>query len=300
MNSLPPLQDIRVFVTVARLRSFSATANQLGVSPAYVSKRVGLLEKQLNAKLLLRSSRHMGLTMEGRVVFERASQLLEVMDQMLSEIGTEKLVARGEMRMVTSTGYGSLCIAPLLSQLAHSYPELRIDLELVDRPIDVIAEGFDMEIRIGGTLPGHLIARKLATNYRILCVSSDYIERNGMPQRLKDLEAHSCIGIRERDQNFGIWRMDGPKGIETVHPPTLLTTNNGEVARQWCLDGHGIMLRSFWSVREDIHAQRLVHILPEYTQHADVFAIYPSRLSASAKLRVCVEFFEKELQMRNV
>ncbi len=296
MNELPPLQDMHVFVTVARLGSFSATAQFLGVSPAYVSKRIGLLEKQMAVKLLVRSARHVSLTLEGRIVFERASQLLETVDQMFTEIGTEKIMPRGEIRIAASTGYGSTCIAPIISQLVHQYSELTIDFALLDRPVDVIAEGFDLEIRVGGVLPVHLIAKKLATNYRILCASPAYLEQYSIPTKLKDLENHHCIGIRERDQHFGVWRLEGTKHCEALHPPIHLATNNGQVARQWCLAGHGIMLRSIWSVKEDLQQNRLVRVLPEYKQQADVYALYSSRLSTSAKIRVCVEFLAQHLQ----
>lgn len=296
MNQLPPLQDIRVFVTAVRLGSFRATAHHLEVSPAYVSKRIGLLESKLNAKLFVRSARHMSLTLEGKIALKWAERLMVTMEQMTSEIGKGRMVPRGEVRITTSTGFGSRRIAPMVSKIISQYPDLQVDLELLDRPVNLISEGFDLEIRLGGVLPEHLIARKLATNYRVLCASPGYLEQCGVPQDLEDLTKFRCIDIRERDQGVGLWRFDGPRGNESLAPRVLLKTNNGEIARQWCLEGHGILLRSIWSVTDDIQHERLVHVLPEFRQQADIYAVYPTRLEASANLRVCVNYFKDQLQ----
>ncbi len=297
MNKLPPLQDLLVFVTVAQLGSFKDTASLLEMSPAYVSKRISLLEQQLSTKLFIRSARHIGLTLEGKIALKWGQQLLATTEQMVAEINKSRIVPRGEVRIVTSTGFGSCCIAPMISKIMSRYQELKISLDLLDRPVNLISEGFDLEIRLGGTLPDHLIAQKLASNRRILCASPSYLERFGVPRHLDDLKRHNCIGIHERDQNFGIWRFDGPNENCSVVPSILLKTNNGEVARQWCLEGHGVLLRSLWSIAEDVHTGKLVQLLPEYTQKADIYAVYPSRLETSAKLRVCVHYFKSKLNI---
>lgn len=295
VNHLPPLQDIQVFVVAVRLGSFKATADHLEVSPAYVSKRIGLLEDKLNAKLFVRSSRHINLTLEGKIAFKWAEQLLMTMERMSVEISKGRLVPKGEVRIATSTGFGSRLLAPMISEIILDYPDIRVDLELLDRPVNLVTEGFDLEIRLGGDLPEHLIARKLASNYRIMCASPSFLEQCGTPQTLKELMEVNCIGIRERDQGFGLWRFDNNKTSESVSPNVTLKTNNGETARKWCLEGHGILLRSIWSVADDLRRGDLIHILPEYKQHADIHAVYPTRLETSAKLRVCVNFFKERL-----
>jgi LysR family transcriptional activator of dmlA len=125
-----------------------------------------------------------------------------------------------------------------------------------------------------------------------LCASPAYIDRFGMPHSLDELKTHRCIPIRERDQDFGRWELEGPGGVAVVKVGGPLSANNGEIVRQWAIDGHGIILRSTWDVRGDLEAGRLVAVLPDYAQPADVWAVFPSRLSVSAKLRVCVEFLE--------
>jgi len=296
VNKLPPLQDIRVFVVVVRLGSFRAAADHLEVSPAYVSKRIGLLEDKLKAKLFVRSSRHMNLTLEGKIALKGAEQLLVTMEQMSAEISKGRVVPKGEVRIATSTGFGNRILAPMISEIIGDYPDLHVDLELLDRPINLISEGFDLEICLGGELPEHLIAKKLSSNYRIMCASPGYLERHNSPKDLQDLSDLPCVGIRERDQNFGLWRFHNRKSNESVSPNVTLKTNNGETARQWCIEGHGVILRSIWSVADDLRRGSLVHILPEYKQQADIYAVYPTRLETSAKLRVCVNFFKDRLK----
>lgn len=253
------------------------------------------MESKLNAKLFVRSARHMNLTLEGKIALKWAERLLATMEQMSTEMSQGRIVPKGEVRITTSTGFGSCCLAPMVSKIICEYPELQIDLELLDRPVNLISEGFDLEIRLGGVLPEHLIARKLTTNYRVLCASPEYLKQYGVPQILEDLTKFKCIGIRERDQGFGLWRFDGPGGTESVTPYIFLKTNNGEVARQWCLEGHGILLRSIWSIVDDLRHKRLVHVLSKYWQQADIYAVYPTRLEASANLRVCVNYFKDQL-----
>lgn len=295
MNQLPPLTDIRVFVVAAQLEGFSLAAEHLRVSPAYVSKRIALLEQMLGVTLFTRTARQVRLSLEGKIALKWAQQLLENMEQMQREIGREHEVPKGRLRIVTSTGFGSYCVAPLLSRLVNRYPELEVDLELLDRPVDLVSEGFDLEVRVGGQLPQNMIARKLVSNRRILCASPSYLDQYGKPEVLEDLQTHRCIAIRERDQSPGQWVLQGPRGVKTLALRAPMNTNNGVVARLWCLDGHGIMLRSAWNVSDDLARGALIQVLPHYTQQADIHAIYSARLETSAKLRACVSLLGEAL-----
>lgn len=295
MKQLPALTDLRVFVVAAQLEGFSLAADQLRVSPAYVSKRIALLEQVLGVTLFVRSARQVRLSLEGKIALRWAQRLLENMEQMQLEISREHQVPKGRIRIVTSTGFGSFCVAPLLSKLADRYPELEIDLELLDRPVDLVSEGFDLELRVGGLLPQSMIARKLATNRRILCASPDYIARQGCPDSLEDLHKHRCIAIRERDQIPGQWLLQGPAGSRTLELRAPMSTNNGAVAKLWCLDGQGIMLRSAWNIKQELASGTLVQVLPGFAQEADIHAIYSTRLETSAKLRACVTLLEQAL-----
>lgn len=295
MNNQPLLEDLRLFCTVARKHSFAASALELGVSNAYVSKRIGLLEAALQAKLLHRTTRNVSLTEHGDIVYQWAQRIVEDVQQMSEALSTAKASPRGLLRVCTSSGFGRNRISPAISALALHYPSLEIRLELLDRPVDLIGEGFHLDIRIGEVHEPNLIARRIASNARVLCAAPSYLRRHGTPQALADLAKHRCIVIRERDQEFGRWKLQGPNGVQTVRVGGPLSANNGEVVHRWALDGHGIILRSLWDVGPSLANGSLVRVLPQYEQEAHAWAVYPSRLSDSAKLRVCVQFLEEWL-----
>jgi LysR family transcriptional activator of dmlA len=291
VNNLPPLKDLWLFCAVVRNKSFSATAKDSGASPAYVSKRIALLEEVLQVRLLHRTTRRVSVTEDGELVFRWARRIVEDVEQMAESVTTAKTTPGGLLRISSSPGFGQLRLAPALSDLAVLYPSLRIQLELLDRPIDLIGEGFDLDIRIGGESAPNLMIKHIAANSRILCASPAYLERRGTPVSIFDLEKHDCIVIRERDQSFGVWKLKGPRGFETVRVSGPLSCNNGEIVHQWGIAGHGIILRSTWD-------RLLVRVLTDYEQEADISAVYPLRLNKSAKVRVCVEFLQQRLSTK--
>ncbi len=299
MNNKPLLEDLRLFCTVVRKRSFVASAQELGVSKALVSKRIALLEAALDVRLLHRTTRSVSTTESGDIVHQWAQRILEDVDQMSEAVSVAKLSPRGRLRICTSSGFGRNRLAPAISALARCYPFLEIQLELVDRRVDLVGEGFDLDIRIGEVHEPDLIARRIARNARILCAAPSYLKQHGEPTVLSELVQHQCIVIRERDQDAIGWKLTGPQGKETVRVKGALSTNNGEVVHEWAIDGHGIILRSIWDVGPSLKNGRLVRVLPEYQQDADVWAVYSSRLSGSAKVRVCVEFFEEWLNQEH-
>lgn len=292
MNIRPQLDDLRLFCTVARQRSFAASARELGISKAVVSKRMALLEAAMQTRLLHRTTRSVALTGPGEIVQQWAQRILDDVEQMGEALSEERAAPSGLLRLCSSTGFGRNRLAPALSALARRYPALEIQVELLDRPVDLVGEGFQLDIRVGSVSEGNVMTRRIARNRRILCAAPAYLDAHGTPAGLADLKAHRCIAIRERDQEFGRWALRGPRGIETVRVGGPLSANNGELVRQWAVDGHGIILRSQWDVEPEIAAGRLLRVLPDYDQEADVWAVYPSRLATSARLRVCVEFLE--------
>ncbi|MGP2868496.1 LysR substrate-binding domain-containing protein [Serratia nevei] len=290
MNNMPILSDLRVFVLVARRAGFAAAAEELGVSPAFISKRIALLEKALDVSLLHRTTRRVAITEDGERIYEWAQRILNDVDQMMDELSEVRQAPQGMLRVVSSFGFGRRFVAPALSALAREYPQLELRLDVSDRLVDLVSEGFDLDIRIGDDIAPNLIARKLADNQRILCASPAYLQRHGVPKSVAELAGRACLVIKERDHPFGLWRLQGPGGEETVKVTGALASNHGEIVHQWCLDGQGVALRSVWDVKQNIDSGRLVHILPEYFQPANIWAVYVSRLATSAKVRVTVEF----------
>lgn len=293
MNNLPVLSDLRVFVLVARLAGFAAAAEEMGVSPAFISKRIALLEKSLNVSLLHRTTRRVTITEEGERIYEWAQRILNDVDRMLDEVSVSRQEPRGTLRIVSSLGFGRRFVAPALSALSRQYPELELRLDVSDRVVELVSEGVDLDIRIGDEIAPNLIARKLAANYRVLCAAPSYLARHGVPKQLSDLAGLRCLVIKERDMPFGLWRLQGPNGEQSVKVTGELASNHGEIVHQWCVDGQGIALRSMWDVRESIDSGRLVRILPDYYQPANIWAVYVSRLASSAKIRVTVEFLRQ-------
>jgi LysR family transcriptional activator of dmlA len=301
MNSTPSpnLDDLRVFCTVARKSSFSAAAEALSVSAAYVSKRVSVLEADLGTRLLHRSTRRVAITEAGERVYAWAEKILDDVDQLVEDVSTTRRVPRGTLRVSSSFGFGRHIVAPALARLSDKHPQLSVRLDLFDRLVDVAGEGFDLDIRIGDEIAAHLIAKRLASNHRVLCASPGYLAEHGVPKQLADLASHACLAIKERDHPFGLWRLHVRGEPESIKVTGPLSTNHGEVAVQWALAGRGIVLRSVWDVRPLLEAGELVQVLPEVTQPANIWAVYPARLAASAKVRVCVDFLAQEFAQRN-
>ncbi|KQQ91918.1 LysR substrate-binding domain-containing protein [Massilia sp. Leaf139] len=295
MNNPIENEDLRVFVTVVRKTSFAAAAEALGMSPAYVSKRIGVLEGALGVRLFGRTTRRIVITDEGEQVYARAQAILDNLDELVDEVSERRRGPSGRVRICSSFGFGRKLVAPAVAKLVAAYPGLQIRFEVFDRLVDPVAEGFDLDVRVGDEIAPHLIARRLMDNRRILCAAPAYLARHGTPKTLQELAGHQCLPIKERDHPFGVWRLRGKTGEETVKVSGALSTNHGEIALRWALDGAGIVLRSRWDAQPYLDSGALATVLPEYTQEANVWAVYPQRLAGSARLRVCVEFLEREL-----
>ncbi|ESM06511.1 HTH-type transcriptional regulator DmlR [Klebsiella pneumoniae UCICRE 8] len=296
MNNLPLLNDLRVFMLVARRAGFAAAAEELGVSPAFVSKRVSLLEQTLNVMLLHRTTRRVTITEEGERIYEWAQRILQDVDEMMDELSDVRQVPQGTLRIISSFGFGRRVVAPALSALALQYPQLELRFDVQDRLVDLVNEGVDLDIRVGDDIAPNLIARQLAANHRVLCASPQFLARHASPKQLSDLAALPCLVIKERDHPFGVGQLHSKEGQHAIKVTGPLSSNHGEIVHQWCLDGQGIALRSWWDVRENIASGHLVQVLPDYWQPANVWAVYVSRLATSAKIRTTVEFLRHYFQ----
>ncbi|AWM93385.1 LysR family transcriptional regulator [Pseudomonas sp. 31-12] len=295
-DNVPLPEDLRVLLTVIRKSGFAAAADELGLSPAYVSKRIQILETTLGTRLLHRTSRRIALTEDGERVQRWALRILDDFQQLHDELSDAHDSPRGRLHLCSSFGFGRHHVAPAVSLLAERYPDLEIRLDLFDRVVDIVNEGFDLEIRVGDDIPGQHIGRRLVSNRRVVCAAPGYLQRQGVPQTLSELEQHHCLVIKERDNAFGIWNLERNGVQESVRVSGPLSSNNGEIVLQWALDGRGVVLRSLWDVKPLLDQGRLVQLLPEYSQSANVWAVYPTRLAYSGKLRACVEFLQEHFK----
>ncbi|WP_313515924.1 LysR substrate-binding domain-containing protein [Pseudomonas sp.] len=300
MNTLrgqfPLPEDLRVFLTVIRKSGFASAAEELGLSPAYVSKRIAVLEKVFGARLLHRTTRRIALTDDGERVLGWAQRLLGEMDDFIGEMSEARQSPRGMLHICSTFGFGRNHVAPAISRLAETYPELEIRLDVFDRVVDIIGEGFDLEIRVGDDLPNQHMSRKLVSNQRVLCATPEYLARRGVPTSLEDLADHDCLVLKERNHPFAVWTLKNGERESSIRVNARLSSNNGEIVLQWALNDAGILLRSMWDVKPLLEQGRLVQVLHDYSQSANVWAVYPIRLGHSAKLRVCVEFLENHFR----
>ena len=299
MNNHPDLNDLEVFLLVARRSSFTAVASELGMSSAFVSKRIQILESQLQLKLLHRSTRRVSITEDGERIYVWAQSILGVVGQMQDEIGARQGEPHGAVRIVSSPGFGRRKLAPALSALATKHPKLDIRLDIRDDLVDLAEEGVDLDIRVGNDIAPTLFAKKLASNRRVFCASPDYLELRGTPKSPADLGEHECLIIKERDHPFGVWSFTGAEGGGSVKVTGGLSTNHGEIAHEWALEGMGILFRSIWDVRNDLNQGRLIHILPDYFEQADVWAVHVSSSHNSPKIRVTIQHLREWFEINS-
>ena len=289
------LDDLQVFCMAARKASFAATATELGMSPAFVSKRIAVLEASLGVKLFHRAARRVSITADGERVYASAQQIFQGVDELAETVADGRLDPRGTLRVTTSFRLGRKHIGPILSLLAQQHPALSITLDVVDRRVDLISENVDLDVRIGEVDEPHLVAHHLAVSPRLLFAAPSYLARCGEPGSVSELSGHECLVLRDRNQTFGVWRLTGPGGDEKVKVTGRLSSNNAEIVRGWAKDGQGILLTTAWDVHDDLQAGRLQTLLPGHTQPADIWAVSTVRLSHSAKVRVCVRFLQEQL-----
>jgi len=297
-NNDPFLRDLRLFCMVAHRASFIAAAHEMGLSPAHVSKRIAMLEAGLGARLFHRTTRRVSVTVDGESALAWAQKILDDVDNMLEAVGGPSRAGgepRGLLRIATSLRLGRRHVAPVLALLRQQHPALEIWLELLDRRVDLIGENFDLDIRVGEVHEPHLIATRLGSGSRVLCAAPAYLARRGVPRQPSELAGHDCLLHRERDQAFGVWRLQGPDGAQTVKVGGPMASNHTDVARQWAHDGYGIIMASTWDVADSLRAGQLVRVLPDWQQPADVWAVTSARTSASARMRACIGFLKDRL-----
>lgn len=283
--------EFAFFVLLVKMGSLSATAREMDLTPAAVSKRLALLEHRLGVRLLNRSTRRISPTAEGEVYLAEARRILADIEELEQKIASTRQDPKGLLRVNATLGFGRRYIAPLVSDFYQHYPEVDVQLQLTDRPVNLADEAFDVGIRFGELPDARLIARKIASNRRLLCAAPAYLKQHGIPQAPEDLIHHNCIVLRQNDSAYGIWRLTGGRKTETVKIRGALSSNDGEVALGWALKGHGILMRAEWDLAKYLRSGRLQVILPDYAlPPADIYAVYPERHSLSARVRAFIDF----------
>jgi DNA-binding transcriptional LysR family regulator len=286
----PQVEDLYVFITVARSASFARAAQELGQSPSYISKRIAILEKALNTQLFFRNNRIMRLTSEGENVLTGAMQVVNGMNNFLSNLNGSADALTGSITVSSSFGFGQEHMANALSTFTHQHPGLNVKLMLCDEEVDLVEKGVDIEIHVGNDIKDLYIARLLAPNRRILCAAPAYLQQFGKPETLADLAHHQCLSIRERGTPFGCWLLtDGTRQLK-CNVNSHLSSNSGSVVSRWARMGHGITLRSAWDVEKYLERGELVQVLPQWYQEANIWAVYSRRPADPSIVRSFVDF----------
>lgn len=301
------LNAIAVFTRVVEAESFSGAAKQLGLSKSAVSKQVRRLEDRLGARLLNRTTRSLGLTAMGAAYYERCARVMAEVaaaDRTVSALHPEP---RGTLKVNAPVTFGIMHLAPLLPDFLAACPDARLDLSLNDRFIDLIAEGYDLVIRIGWLADSSLIARKLAPSRHVVCAAPAYLDARGTPATPADLARHACLTYSNLDRP-DIWRFTGPKdgsdggdggdngGTHTVRISGNLTVNNGDILAAAARAGTGIVRLPTFMVGGDLKSGRLRQVLPDYAvADTAIYAVYPENRHLSPLVRAFVDFLVDRL-----
>ena len=292
--------ELGFFSALATCGSLSAAARELGITTPAVSKRLALMEARIGLTLINRTTRRMSLTPEGEVLLEHARRILADLADLDQIMSLSKGSPKGLLRVNATLGFGRLQVAPVISRYVRQYPEVDVQLQLSATQPALTDDQFDVCIRFGEPSDARFIAKQLAPNRRLLCASPKYIERHGEPKSPHDLVRHNCICIRQGSEAYGVWRLLSGRGSERVADAIKvhgnLATNDGEIAVNWALDGHGILMRAEWDIERYLKSGRLIQLLSSYqTPDADIYAIYPQRDQLSTRIRTFIDFLAQSL-----
>ncbi|MDX9765667.1 MAG: LysR family transcriptional regulator [Chiayiivirga sp.] len=283
--------SLQTFVAVVEAGSFSAAAVRLDRAKSAVSRQLAALEAHLGVQLLNRTTRRLSFTEAGREFHERAQRILADLEEAELSVAAEQTALRGRLRLAAPLSFGVQHLAPALAEFLAQHPELVLDLDLDDRRINLVEEGFDLALRIGELPDSSLVARPLAPIRMQLCASPDYLRRHGTPRRPEDLAFHAGLvygNVPEAQQ----WRLlDAAGKVHSVKVPARLRANNGDVLIRAAVDGLGVVVSPTFIAHRALAAGELVPLLPEYQAAGTMaYAVYPSRRHLPQRVRVLIDF----------
>ena len=292
--------DLELVLAIRDCGTLAAAAVRLDVAPPAVTKRLAALEAGLGQRLFQRTTRRVSPTAEGEMLCERAQVLLQGFVALDAEMQEQKKEPTGLIRLAATFGFGRRWLGPALASFQQRYPSIEIQLQLTEQLPDLALEGFDGAIwlwAIQGRQAAQWVSRRLAPNQRVVVASPRYLRQHGTPTVLQDLQNHSCLVVRENGSSagrrFDTWMLHNstsePAEPVRVHGP--LSSNSGELVRDWCLEGRGIMLRSLWDIAPELDAGRLERVLPDYAMpDADIHWLAPYRSDSPKRIRLLVDF----------
>jgi DNA-binding transcriptional LysR family regulator len=289
--------DLRFFVTITESGSLAEAARRLDVSPSAVSQRLRQLELRLGMQLAHRSTRRFSLTEEGELFHAGAVTLLADLDALVDTLRERSGEVAGTLHVGGPLGFGRHHLAPAIADFHSLHPKLMVSLTLSDVVSAADANRYDLIVHIGALRDSSMVAYPIAPNARLLCASPRYLARRPAPREPQELAAHDCIVLRENHEDVTLWRLRRKRSEVAVRVPALLSCNDGEVARQWALQGKGVVMRSEWDVAGSLAAGKLVRLLPDWSlPDADVVALVASRAGLSARVKLFLAFLQERFK----
>lgn len=298
--------DLELVLAVRRHGSLVTAARALRLAPSVVTKRLAALETRLGVRLFQRTTRRVSPTPDGDTLCDHAQSLLRAFEAAEAELRERQAEPSGPIRLAATFGFGRLWLGPALAEFQALHPRISVQVQLTEQLPDLVVDGLDGAIWLWDAPPqraGEWVSRRLASNQRVLVASPAYLRRRGELRTLDDLAAHDCLVVRENgggpEQRFDHWRLRRDGEQHWTHTPVRgpLTSNSGELVRDWCLAGHGIMLRSLWDVAPQLERGELVRVLPDWTMpEADVHWIAPYRAQVPRRIRLLVDFLAERFR----
>ncbi|MFH0128962.1 LysR family transcriptional regulator [Variovorax sp. VaC1] len=298
--------DLALVLAIRDQGSLASAAATLDVVPSVITKRLGALEARLGQRLFDRTTRRLSVTAEGEAVCLHARTLLDGFAALESELGERQNALVGTIRLAATFGFGRRWLGPALAAFQSQHPALQIELMLSEQLPDLGAEGYDGALWLWAVQQrsaADWVTRRIARNQRVLAASPDYVERRGTPATVDALASHDCLVARENgdasQRQYALWTLrharDGSTARVRVQGP--LSSNSGEMVRDWCLAGHGIMLRSLWDIAPQLASGELVRVLPQYAMpDADIHWVAPWRPKTPRRVRLLVDHLAEQFR----
>lgn len=290
------LEDMRLFAETVDAGSFTAAAERLELSKQFVSKRVSALEARLGARLLIRTTRKLRVTELGVAYYERARSILQEVDDAEQMVTSQNATPRGLLRVTAPMSFGTMHLSPAIPEFLQRYPDVSLDLDLNDRRIDLIGEGYDMAVRIGMLADSTLIARRIAPLDLVVCASPAFLAEQGTPATPEDLSRYNCLLYGNNRSSE--WDLSREQKTLTVAVSGRLRVNNGEVLRDAAVAGLGLAILPTFIVAPALADGRLVRVLDTYRPPTtSIYVVYPQHRQTSLLIRSFTDFLQDRFNL---
>ena len=288
------LKQIETLVAVAAKGSLTAAARAEGVAPAVIGRRIDALEERLGVKLLLRTTRRLSLTHEGSAFLEDCQRVLADLANAEASVSAGGVKASGHLRITAPAGFGRRHVAPLVPRFIALHPDVSVSLNLSDRVVDIVNEGYDCAVRVGDLGDSSLVSVRLADNRRLCVAAPGYLQRAGVPRAPADLARHECLTLSSEASQTRGWAFIVDGALVHLRPRGRADCSDGQVLHDWCLAGLGIAWRSTWEVEREVAAGRLQTVLDEFAAPPNgIFALFPQRKHLPLRVRLWIDFLKQ-------